>query len=310
MIISPGFVGIDVSKSTLDIFDSTLGRGQSIDNSDDAIAAHLADWHRQGSFVLFEATGRYDARLRRALGHHGVPFARVNPSKARNFARAAGFLAKTDAVDARMLAAMAQSLRPRTQTPSSPQHDRLTQLVRRRDQLVAMRAQERTRKKEALAQEEADDIHRHITWLTTEIDNIESRIDRLIASDDHLKRAAKRLTSAPGVGPVTAAILLALMPELGHRSAKSIAALAGLAPINNDSGRFRGKRSIKPGRRRVTTALYMAALAAARSNPRFNAIYEKMINAGKPAKVAIIAIARKLIVALNAMQRDNANYAS
>ena len=310
MIIDPGFVGIDVSKSTLDIFDSTLGQAWRIDNHDDAIAAQITDWRRQSSFVLFEATGRYDTALRHALSRHGVPFARVNPAQARDFARAAGVLAKTDAVDARMLAAMAKALRPKPDAPSLPEHDRLTQLVRRRDQLVAMRAKEKTRRKQALCCEEAHDIDRHITWLTNAIQRIASTITKLIAAHDNLKQAATRLTSAPGVGPVTATVLLALMPELGNRSPKTIAALAGLAPINNDSGRFRGKRSIRAGRRRVRSALYMAAVAAMRTSPRFNAQYNAMLKQGKPPKVALIAIARKLIVTLNAMQRDKSNYAT
>ncbi len=310
MIISPGIVGIDVSKSNLDIFDRTLGQGQRIDNTECAIAAQVTRWRTQASFVLFEATGRYDTRLRQALSQHDVPFARVNPGQARDFARAAGFLAKTDAVDARMLAAMAQSLRPKPTAPSSPQRDRLTQLIRRRDQLVAMRAQEKTRLKEAQGDEEHNDIKRHIDWLTAQIRRLDNKIAELITSSVDLKTAARRLRSAPGIGPVTANVLLALMPELGQRSPKTIAALAGLAPINNDSGRFRGKRSIRAGRRRVRSALYMAALAAMRSSTRFAAIYGDMTKAGKPPKVALIAIARKLLVILNAMQRDQTNYAT
>ena len=310
MIIDPGFVGIDVSKSTLDIFDRTSGQSRCVDNTEDAISTLIASWQGQDRFVLFEATGRYDTRLRRALSRHGISFARVNPGQARDFARAAGFLAKTDAVDARMLAAMAQALRPQPSAPSSPQQDKLTWLVRRRDQIVAMRAQEKTRLKEAQDGEEHDDIKRHITWLTNEIRDLDNKIAKLIASHDTLKNDVSRLRSAPGIGPVAATVLVALMPELGHRSPKTVAALAGLAPINNDSGRHRGKRRIAGGRRRVRAALYMAAVAAMRSSPRFKAKYKAMLNKGKPPKVALIAIARKLIVILNAMQRDQKIYAT
>ena len=310
MIITPGFVGIDVSKATLDIFDSTTGQGRRIDNTEQAISALIACWQGQDRFVLFEATGRYDTALRRALSRHDIPFARVNPAQARDFARAAGFLAKTDAVDARMLAAMAQALRPTPTAPSAPERERLTQLVRRRDQVVAMRAQEKTRLKEAQGGEEHDDIKRHITWLTNEVQSLDNRIAKLIADHESLKDDVRRLRSAPGIGPVAATVLVALMPELGHRSPKTIAALSGLAPINNDSGRFRGKRRIAGGRRRVREALYMAAVAAMRSSKRFKALYNAMLDNGKPPKVALIAIARKLIVILNAMQREQKSYAT
>ena len=310
MIIDPGFIGIDVSQATLDIFDSTSGQSRRIDNSEGAISALIARWHGQDRFVLFEATGRYDTALRQALSWHSVPFARVNPGQARDFARAAGFLAKTDAVDARMLAAMAKALRPRPTAPNAPEHEHLTQLVRRRDQIVAMRAQEKTRLKQAQSDQEHDDIKRHITWLTNETRGLDNKIAKLIASHDSLKNDVRRLRTAPGIGPVAATVLVALMPELGHRSPKTIAALAGLAPINNDSGRYRGKRHIAGGRRRVRAALYMAAVAAMRSSQRFSAQYNAMIENGKPPKVALIAIARKLIVILNAMQRQQAKYAT
>lgn len=310
MIISPGFVGIDVSKSSLDIFDGRLGHGQRIDNTATALADHVDRWRADGSFVLFEATGRYDTLLRQTLGQLDIPFARVNPGQARDFARAAGFLAKTDAVDARMLAAMAQALRPTASQTRSPDREHLTQLVRRRDQLVAMRAQEKTRLKDARTGEEHDDITRHIQWLTAEIRCLDNRITKLVDSSDELRNSAQRLRSAPGIGPVAASVLLALMPELGQRSPKSIAALAGLAPINNDSGRFRGKRAIRGGRRRVRAALYIAAVTARRSCPAFQNIYNNMTAAGKPPKVALIAIARKILVRLNAMQRDGLNFAT
>ncbi|MGP1347635.1 MAG: IS110 family transposase [Phycisphaerales bacterium] len=309
MMISPGFVGIDVSKSHLDLFDGASGLAQRIANEEDAIAAHAARWRAQASFVLFEATGRYDARLRRTLSRHAVPFARVNPGQARHFAQAAGFLAKTDAVDARMLAAMAQALRPAPHAPRCPDRDRLTRLARRRDQLVACRAQERTRRTEANGDEDGADIARHIAWLSAEIRDLDTRIARLIAANATLRQGARRLRSAPGIGPVAAAILLALMPELGSRSPKTIAALAGLAPLNNDSGRWHGQRTIRGGRRRVRSALYMATLAAKRLCPRFQRQYDAMVGAGKPPKVALIAIARKLLLSLNAMQRDQKTFA-
>lgn len=309
MTISPDFVGIDISKSTLDIFDSALGHSQRLDNAHEPIAALAARWRGQGSFVLFEATGTYDRTLRQALEAAGVPFARVNPARARDFARAAGYLAKTDAVDARALADMAQTLRPQCAEPASPQRERLAALHRRRDQLVAMRAQERTRLREAHQPQERDSLKRHIAWLGTEIDALDKASAELIRASEQIAQAYDRLRSAPGVGPVAATTLIALLPELGARSPKTIAALVGLAPLNRDSGTFRGSRRIAGGRKRVRDALYMAAFAARRCCPHLKARYERMIAQGKPRKVALIAIARKLLVTLNAMTRDQAAYA-
>jgi transposase len=310
MTISPGFVGIDISKSTLDVFDAARGRSERLANTHRAIIALVARWRRQGSFVLFEATGSYDRRLRQALAAAGVPFARVNPARARDFARAAGFLAKTDAVDARALAAMAEALRPQPAAPRSPERERLAALHRRRDQLVAARAQERTRLRGAHDVGERASLERHIGWLAAEIAALDNRIATLIRAAADLAQAFGRLRSAPGVGPVAATTLIALLPELGSRSPKTIAALVGLAPLNRDSGQFRGTRRIAGGRKRVRDALYMAAFAARRCCPRLKSIYDSMIAAGKPQKVAIIAIARKLLISLNAMIRDEIAYAA
>lgn len=307
MNITPGFVGIDVSKSTLDVFDAAIGRSERIDNTSPPIAALIARWRVKDVFIVFEATGTYDRTLQKALAAAGLRFARVNPSRARDFARAAGFLAKTDAVDARMLAAMGERLRPRASPPDNADRERLRLLHRRRDQLVQMRKQERTRVSEAVDEEERQNIAHHIAWLSAEIKNIERRIRAFIAKVHTLTEAWNRLRSTPGVGPVAAATLLALLPELGTRSAKTIAALAGLAPLNRDSGKDRGKRTIAGGRRRVREALYMAALSAKRSS-RFAPFYRSMLAAGKARKVALIAIARKLLITLNAMMRDNAPF--
>lgn len=304
MNISPGFVGIDVSKSTLDVFDAAIGRGERIKNASAPIAALIERWRSKEVFVLFEATGVYDHGLRKALAEARILFARVNPLRARDFARAAGFLAKTDAVDAKMLAAMAERLRPRASIPGEAKRERLRLLHRRRDQLVLMRKQERTRISEAEQEEERQNINRHIAWLSSEIKSIEADVHSLITQEATLKKAWDLLCSAPGIGHITAATLLALLPELGTRSPKTIAALAGLAPFNRDSGKDRGKRTICGGRKRVRDALYMAALTAKRWHG-FAACYRSMRAAGKAPKVAIIAIARKLLIVLNAMIRDD-----
>lgn len=303
MIIHPGFIGIDVSKHYLDVFDARGGRTLRYDNSATALAGLIAGWDRD-AFVLFEATGVYDLALRRALGDAGIRFARVNPARARDFARAAGFLAKTDAVDARMLAAMAQCLSPQATAPACDGREQLARLNKRRDQLVATRQQERTRARECRDAVLHESIKAHLRWLDDAIAVLQDRIAALIADSAELASARRLMISVPGVGPVTAATLLALLPEIGQRSPKRIAALAGLAPFNNDSGLRRGQRTIKGGRRRVREALYMAAVSAARHSQRLRAAYQALRNAGKPAKLALIAIARKLLTILNAIVRD------
>lgn len=309
MTLHPEIIGIDVSKATLDVFESGSGRAHRIANEPGAIAAQLARWRELGSFVIFEATGSYDRALRLQLQSEAVPFARVNPTRARDFARAAGFLAKTDAVDARMLAAMGQCLRPVASSPRQGDRERLVALHRRRDQLVTIRATERTRASEAESREERLEIEVHLTWLTTAIRTLDRRIQALIAQAALLNAEYRRLLTAPGVGPVTATTLLALLPELGQRNSKAIAALVGVAPLNCDTGQHRGSRHIAGGRKRVRDALYMAAFAASRHSKRFKAIYQAMIAKGKAHKVAIIAIARKLLLALNAMARNHVAYA-
>jgi len=202
MMIPPDVVGIDVSKHTLDIFDATLGRAERVDNTPEAAADLARRLSKPARFAVFEATGRYDVALRLALQAQGVVHARVNPGQARDFAKAAGFLAKTDAVDARMLARLGQALRPRPAEPRDPVRDRLARLHKRRDQLVAVRKQERTRRAEAGQDPDiALDIDRHLTWLDQEIDTLEDRVRALIAQAAELERDRRLISSVPGVGP-------------------------------------------------------------------------------------------------------------
>lgn len=239
-----------------------------------------------------------------ALQTAGVTFFRVNPGQARDFARAAGYLAKTDAVDARMLAVMGRALELRPAEPLQPDREQLARLHKRRDQLVAMRSQERTRRRGEIDPETASSIDQHLGWLDQQVHELDRRIRQLIAASPGLAQAERRLRSVPGIGPVAAATLLALAPELGARSSKAIAALAGLAPFNADSGQKRGKRIIRGGRKRIRDALYMAAVSASRCNNRFAAFYRSLRAANKPAKLALIAVARKLLVTINAIVRD------
>ena len=305
MDIHPAVVGIDVSKDRLDIFD---GKAWSCANTPQAIAPLARRWAQAGALAVLEATGQYDRALRQGLEEAGCAYARVNPGQARDFARATGRLAKTDRLDAAMLAAMGRALPLRRAEPLSPPRERLGALHRRRDQLVAQRQQERTRLKG-----EADalircDLQAHLDWLDEAVAAMDRRIAEQITAEPALARDARLIRSIPGFGPVVTAGLLALVPELGQRSPKAIAALAGLAPVNHDSGQRRGQRTIAGGRKRVRDALYMAAVAASRSHSRFRDAYQRLRQAGKPAKLAFIAIARKLLVTANAVLRDQAAF--
>ncbi len=305
MTLHPVVIGIDISKHHLDIFDAQHTRATRLDNTAEALHAFVLSLQGRNVLVVYEATGPYDARLAEALTRANIAQARVNPARARAFARAAGFLAKTDAVDARMLAAMGQALALTPQAAADPQRRQLTALVKRRDQLVAMRKQEKARRAEMRDADLAADLDAHIAWLSERIAELEARIHALFAAQPELARRSGLLRSVPGIGPTSAAVLLALLPELGCCSRQAIAALAGLAPLNVDSGRHRGQRHIGGGRARLRTALYMAAVTAARSHSRFQVFYAGLRRAGKPAKVALIALVRKILVTLNAMMRDN-----
>lgn len=300
MSIAQSYIGIDIARTRLDIFDDQAG-ARAIANAPAAIATFVDSLAGRSVTVVFEATGAYDRTLRAALAAARIRAVRVNPGRARDFARAAGYLAKTDAVDARMLAAMARAIDLPADTPLDPQREELNALARQRDWLVELRAEEKTRLPQAGAQAVRTAIETHIAWLDQQIRVLEAALNALIASAADLRATKRLLETAPGVGPVTAAILIAQMPELGRRSSKAIAALAGLAPLNNDSGDKRGRRSIKGGRRRVRRALYMAALSAIRTVPRFALAYAAIAQRAASKKVALIAIARKLLVALNAM---------
>ena len=304
MSIHPSCVGIDVSKAYLDIFDPQSGFAR-IANTAVSIRAWLARLDPDHS-IVFEATGAYDRTLRTCLEGARRAYSRINPLMARRYAQATGRLAKTDRIDAAVLAEIGTRLDPPRHGPAEPERERLGALGRRRDQLVAQRASERVRLKEAdrIDPVVAKSLQGHIDWLDTSIAAIETEIAAHIARSDTLREEAALLQSVPGVGAQTATALLALMPELGHRSPGAVAALAGLAPYNCDSGTLRGQRHIQGGRARVRKALYMAALIASRFNPRLKTVYQRLLNAGKPKKLALIAVARKLLITLNAILRD------
>jgi len=308
MILALRYVGIDVSKHMLDIFDDAVGDAQSIANAPQPIAEQVARWQCGNVFVVFEATGIYDRELTSQLHEAGIRFARVNPARARDFARASGRLAKTDAIDARMLAAFARTMAPAADPAADPARNSLALLAKRRDQLVHMRAQEKNRRSESADHTTIESITRLLDFLTEEIKAIELKIKTLISKTPQIAEQARLMRSAPGIGPVACMQLIAQMPELGRLAPKQLAALAGLAPFNVDSGKHRGKRLIRGGRKRVRDALYMAALNAVRRNGILKTFYQRLRTAGKPAKLALIAVARKLLTILNAMLRDRKIY--
>lgn len=293
-------LAIDISKDHLDTDARPAPWRQRLKNDEDGIACVVERARRTEALVVFEATSVYDRRLMAALEAARVPFHRANPRKAREFARAAGILAKTDRVDAAMLAEYGARLDLKAHVPVPESRKALRALTDRRAQLVEMRKQEQTRLKQTDDPEIGAEMAAAIAELAARISAYDAKIKALLKTDPDLHKAAALLITSPGVAVLTTATLLAHMPELGRTSAKTIAALAGLAPLARDSGRWRGQRRIWGGRRPVRRLLFLAARHAAKS-PRFKGFADKMKLAGKARKAILIALARKLLVALNAM---------
>jgi transposase len=299
------FVGVDVCKQWLDI--AFEGGGVTrIKRTDAKWRQWLKQVGPQEVHVVVEATGGLEALVADACHALSVTYSIVNPLRVRQFAKATGRLAKTDRIDAEVLAAFGRATRPRASQPLSPERVLLRAQVDRRRDLVQMRTGEKNRLKQA-AELCREDIQEHITWLNEAFTELDDSIARATVDDDNLKAEAAQLRSVKGVGPVTAATLLALLPELGKLDRRQIAALVGLAPFSNESGPRRAHRRIYGGRSAVRSALYMSALAS-RCNPVFRATYRRLIDAKKPVKVALTAIARKLLTVLNAMVRDGTSW--
>lgn len=305
MTLHENILGVDVARDWIDTFDLTRGVSRRVPTSElYAFAESLAD-----VFVVFEATGGYERPLMEALARRRIAYARVNPRQAREFARATGCLAKTDKVDARILARMGQALELRPDMVAEPARKRLSELVLRRDDLVQIITAETQRLSMARDGYVQRDIKRMLVSLKARRDAIEKEITAAIEASEDLCAQRKRLCSAPGIGPVASAMLLARLPELGQVDRRAIASLAGLAPHACDSGHRRGRRHVWGGRASVRRVLYLAAFVATRHNPELMAMRQRLQDAGKPAKVAILAAARKLLTILNAMVRKNQNYA-
>ncbi len=303
------FIGVDVSMDWLDIHHPSHA-DQQIANGGRELTIFARRSAREGAWVIFEATGGYDRMLCQALERAGAQFSRVNPARARDFARAIGMIGKTDQVDARMLALMGERLRPAPTEPVPAARRALQAQATRRRQLVETRKQEATRLKQTADATARADIRSHIAFLDRHVARVEARIAELVAEDEAFAGIERRLRTAPGIGPVVAAILIAELPELGHLDRRGIAALVGLAPVARDSGKRNPPRAIAGGRPVLRSMLYLAALQASRRHPMFMAFRARLQDQGKPTKVAIIAVARKLLTILNAMLRSHTDFAT
>lgn len=298
------FVGIDVSKAALDVAVRPTGEAWQAANDPngvDALAARIAEF--DPALVVLEATGPYGAPCAAALAAAGVPVAVVNPRQVRDFAKATGRLAKTDALDAAVLALFAERVRPDPRPLPDAESEALAAILARRRQLITMLVAEKNRAYVA-APAVRRSVAKHVRWLERELAGVDGELSQAIRESSVWRAKDDLLRAIPGVGRVLATTLLADLPELGQLSRREIAALVGVAPLNRDSGTLRGRRSVWGGRATVRTALYMAALAAVRSNPPVKALYERLVEKGKPKKVALVACARKLLVTCNAVVRD------
>lgn len=299
-------VGIDVAKAKLDVCLWPSGQTLSASNDDQGIAQIVTLLRQQPvALVLLEATGRYERRVASELLDARFNVAVVNPRQARDFARALGKLAKTDRIDARMLAQFAQLGHVRLCEKQPAKRTLLDDLVTRRRQVVQMLAMEKTRQQVPQNKQTRLMIAKVIRLLEQQRQDLDRQIAELIESDDDWRNKRDLLSSVPGVGPVTAGGLVADLPELGKLNRQQIAALVGVAPVNRDSGMMRGKRSIFGGRASVRTTLYMAAFCATKYNPVIRRFAERLRNAGKPFKVMLVAAMRKLLTILNVMLKEN-----
>lgn len=295
-------IGCDLARGWIDTHALPSGATTRIENMTEAIIRWAASLPRD-SLIVFEATSGCDGPLVAALSEHGIRFARVNPRQAREFARALGVLAKTDRVDARILAEMGRMLPLEATAPPDPDRVRLADFLRRRKQLVEMRKAEKVRRHNAGQPAILREIETMIALLEQRIADMDREIAALIAASPALAEQARLLSAVPGIGPTVLATLLGELPELGALCRRRIASLAGLAPHARESGTWRGTRRIWGGRRKVREALYIAALSASRRIPSLIAMRDRLREAGKAPKTVLIAIARQLLVILNAMIR-------
>lgn len=298
------FVGVDVSKKTLDLAVRPGGKRWTAANDEaDRAQAVKAIAELKPTLVVMEATGGYQAPFAAELAAAGVPVAVVNPRQVRDFAKSTGVLAKTDALDARILAHFAEAIRPEVRPLPDADQQFLKELVARRRNIVDMITAEKNRL--AISGEAMGKlIAPHIEWLKSDLESLDRKLDQWIQNSPIWKAKEDLLKTVPGVGPIVSRTLASFLQELGTLNRKEIAALAGVAPFNRDSGKMKGTRRVWGGRGMVRAVLYMGALSASRWNPVIKEFYERLLTAGKKKKVALTACMRKLLTILNAMIRD------
>ena len=298
------FVGVDVSKETLDIAVRPEEECWQTANTDEAFPELIARLQAlEPTLIVVEATGGFERAVVAAMAEADLPVAMINPRQSKEFAKATGRLAKTDEIDAADLAFFGEAIRPEVRSLPDAAIQRLSALNTRRQQLLDMLTAERNRLGTALPAARPS-LLEHIRWLEREMEKVDAELQRHVDQNLSLRSKFTLLCSVKGVGPATSFALLSQLPELGKVNRKEIAALVGVAPFNRDSGKWRGKRTTWGGRAHVRSKLYMAALSASQHNPVIRAFYERLREAGKPKKVALTACMRKLIVILNAMVKN------
>jgi transposase len=300
------FIGIDVSKHHLDLHVRPTGHHERFENTSDGVALITTRVVTPAAtLVVIEATGGYETLLVATLSAAGVPVAVVNPRQVRRFAEACGQLAKTDAIDAAMLALFAERIQPPVRPMPDAQTQNLQDLLDRRRQLLGMRTMESNRLPMAQTIAVRRNIEEHLAWITAHLEQVETDLSQAIQTSPAWRAKDELLQSIPGIGPQVSLTLVADLPELGQLDRQQIAALVGLAPMNRDSGHKQGRRYIRGGRTRIRSALYMAALSARTHNPALAAFAQRLREAGKTPKVVLVAVARKLVVIANALVRKN-----
>jgi transposase len=299
------FVGIDVAKEQVDVVILPADLHRRYPNTERdllSLARFLAEY--SPTLIVLEATGGLEMGAVRLLALHALPVVVINPRQVRDFAKATGILAKTDRIDARVIARFAAAVRPEVRPLKTEETEMLDALTTRRRQLTEMITAEKNRLHQAPRWTKKD-ITRHIGWLDASLRKVDDEIARFIKGSPLWREKEALLRSAPGVGPVMACTILAALPELGTLNRKKIAALVGVAPLNRDSGMMRGKRTIWGGRSQIRSVLYMSTIAAIRCNPVIASFYRRLRAPGKAPKVAITACMRKFIIILNTMVRNH-----
>lgn len=295
-------IGIDVAKRSFDLAVGQTGQTYCLGMTSAGFAKAIKIIRKhQSPMVVLEATGRYQADLVDALHRASIPLAVINPRWVRDFARASGQLAKTDKIDAAVLAQYAERMEPRPQPPTSKALQTLRELTTRRHQLIHMRTMQSNQAEAARNPDVLRSVQQLSEHLDRQIEQIEQQIRQAIDAEPEFQHRAQLMQTVPGIGQTTAYLLAAELPELGRCNRQQIAALVGVAPINRDSGTARGKRPTRDGRKHVRSALYMAALSALQYNPVLREFYQRLRSTGKPGMVGVVAVMRKLVIILNSM---------